>query len=274
MTHCADQSTWRRCISRLPLFITVGIAVLMLAYGVIEQPANYRDFADHSTWAGVPHAADVFQFRFCCRWPLGRWQLSPHRTHRHSRRLVRLPPAAVGLVLTAAGSTATILPRMTIACSGIACRSRWPVPGCWRGVRAETVARYDARSEAAILALLAVVSVVWWYATSLHGAGDLRPYLLLQLLPILLVPLWQALHGSDARDRLWFGAALAIYVVAKAAELNDHELLATAGLISGHTAKHLLATLAAALIVGRLVRRSREARPGCRTGLPPDAKAA
>ncbi len=263
MTHRVDQSTWRRCTNRLPLFITVGIAVLMLAYGVIEQPANYHDFADHSTWAGVPHAADVFSnvgFAVVGLW--GWWQLSPRRTHPaicagwFGYRLL-----LIGLILTAAGSAyyhlapddyRLLWDRLPIA---LACA------GLLAGVRAETVARYDARSEAAVLALLAVVSVVWWYFTSLQGPGDLRPYLLLQLLPILLVPLWQALHGSDARDRLWFGAALAIYVVAKLAELNDHELLATAGLISGHTVKHLLATLAAALIVGRLVRRTREARP-------------
>lgn len=259
MTHRADQFTWHRWIARLPLFITVGIAVLMLAYGVIEQPANYHDFADHSTWAGVSHAADVFSnFGFAVIGLWGWWKLSPRRDQPAIRagwfgyRLL-----LIGLMLTAAGSSyyhlapddyRLLWDRLPIA---LACA------GLLAGVRAETVARYDARLEAAILALLAVLSVVWWYFTSLQGQGDLRPYLLLQLLPILLVPLWQALHGSDARDRLWFGAALAIYVVAKVTELNDHEILAAAGLISGHTIKHLLATLAAALIVGRLVGRVR-----------------
>jgi hypothetical protein len=85
------------------------------------------------------------------------------------------------------------------------------------------------------------------YFTGLQGRGDLRPYLLLQILPILLVPLWQAIHGSD---------------------LNDHELLATFTFISGHAVKHLLATLAAGLIVGRLVQRIANAASGAQEDFP------
>jgi hypothetical protein len=36
-----------------------------------------------------------------------------------------------------------------------------------------------------LLALYAVLSVLWWYWTELNRRGDLRPYLLLQILPIL-----------------------------------------------------------------------------------------
>ncbi|MFA7291811.1 MAG: hypothetical protein WC023_06140 [Rhodocyclaceae bacterium] len=266
-----NQGLLSRLAARLPLIITVAIVVLMLAYGVIEQPANYHDFADRATWAGVPHAADVFSnFGFAIIGIWGWWQLSPQRAHPAIRagwfgyRLL-----LVGLILTAAGSTyyhlapddyRLVWDRLPIA---LACA------GLLAGVRAETVARYDARLEAAVLALLAVLSVAWWYFTGLQGQGDLRPYLLLQVLPILLVPLWQALHGSDAGDRGWFGAALAIYVVAKLAELNDHEFLAAAGLVSGHTVKHLLATLAAALIVGRLVGRTRQHSPVVEPGSRP-----
>ena len=106
------------------------------------------------------------------------------------------------------------------------------------------------------LALLGVASVAWWHVTNDGGDGDLRPYLMLQGLPLLLIPLWQRLYRAALADRLAFGAALFLYVAAKAAELLDHQLLAQlGGALSGHTLKHLLATLAAALIVGRLVRR-------------------
>lgn len=260
-----NQGFPSRLAARLPLLLTVAIVVLMLAYGVIEQPANYHEFADHSSWAGVPHAADVLSnsgFALIGLW--GWWRLSAQRQHPAIRagwfgyRLL-----LAGLVLTTVGSSyyhlapdnfRLVWDRLPIA---LACA------GLLAGVRAETVARavapavvyFDPRSEAAILALLAVGSVAWWYFTGLQGRGDLRPYLLLQILPILLVPLWQAIHGSDRRDRIWFGAALVIYVLAKATELNDHELLAAFTFISGHTLKHLLATLAAGLLVGRLVQR-------------------
>lgn len=263
MTQITSHSPARRFAARLPLIITVAIVILMLAYGVIEQPANYHDFADHSQWGGMPHAADVLSnFGFAIVGIWGWWHLSPQREHpaiRASWFGYRL--LLVGLIFTAAGSayyhlapddSRLVWDRLPIA---LACA------GLLAGVRAETVARYDAHLEAAALALLAVFSVAWWHFTGLQGQGDLRPYLLLQLLPILLVPLWQALHGSDRRDRLYFGAALVIYIFAKLAELNDHQLLQVSGALSGHTLKHLLATVAAALIVGRLVQRVRGAAP-------------
>lgn len=261
MTQTTPLSPVRRFAAHLPMIVTVGIAALMLWHGAITQPANYHDFADHSLWGSVPHAADVLSnFGFAIVGIWGWWHLSPQREHpalRASWFGYRL--LLVGLMLTAAGSTyyhlapddyRLIWDRLPIA---VACA------GLLAAVRAETVARHDARSEAAILALLAVFSVAWWCFTGEQGQGDLRPYLLLQLLPILLVPLWQALHGSDRRDRLYFGAALFIYVLAKLAELNDHQLLQASGALSGHTLKHLLATFAAALIVGRLVQRVRSA---------------
>jgi hypothetical protein len=106
-----------------------------------------------------------------------------------------------------------------------------------------------------MLSLFAVASVAWWTITDRFGHGDLRPYLLLQGLPLVLVPLWQWTGQAPRRDKLAFGAALVLYCLAKAAELYDHFVLDALGLASGHTLKHLLATAAAALIVGCLVRR-------------------
>jgi hypothetical protein len=106
----------------------------------------------------------------------------------------------------------------------------------------------------------AVLSVAWWYVTEQSGQGDLGPYLLLQGLPLLLIPLWQALHGAPRTDRLAFGTAIALYALAKVAELQDEEVLNAVGWISGHTIKHLLATASAAVIVGRLVWRTRQER--------------
>ena len=129
--------------------------------------------------------------------------------------------------------------------------------------------RQESRNLAAWLALAAAVSVGWWYFTDLSGMGDLRPYLLLQILPILLIPLWQWIYKMPTADRLAFGSALAIYVVAKFAELNDHEIAAALAPITGHTLKHLLATAAAVLIVGRLVFRVQPGLRSCADACPP-----
>ena len=89
--------------------------------------------------------------------------------------------------------------------------------------------------------------MAWWHVTETVGAGDLRPYVLLQASPLVLIPLWQAIHGAPRAQRLAFGSAIALYLLAKLAEVGDHALYAALGGLSGHTVKHVLATLAAGL---------------------------
>jgi hypothetical protein len=104
----------------------------------------------------------------------------------------------------------------------------------------------------------AVASVGWWNVTASYGVGDLRPYLLLQALPLILIPLWQSLAQAPIADRRSFGIAIFLYVLAKVTEVLDRPIYsALAGAISGHTIKHLLAAAATAVLVDRLIRRTR-----------------
>ena len=80
----------------------------------------------------------------------------------------------------------------------------------------------------------AIASVGWWRFTDLTGVGDLRPYLLLQALPIVLIPLWQALYDRPRGERWAFAGALLLYAIAKFAELHDHQIAASLGAITGH----------------------------------------
>ena len=81
------------------------------------------------------------------------------------------------------------------------------------------------------------------------GAFDL--VYVANLLHISPWPSCAALMRGAARH-LAPGGALAIYIVAKLAELNDHTIAAQLDPLTGHTLKHLLAVAAALLIVARL----------------------
>lgn len=257
MNRSVRQETSRRFLVALPPLVCLAAVLAMLAYGVIEQPPDYHHFADRSSWLGVPYAADVLSnVGFALVGLSGWWRLSPRRA---SPQLAAGWPGyrlfLIGLILTAAGSAwyhlapddyRLVWDRLPIA---LAC------VGLLAAVRAETVGSRRPRDEAAILTLAAVASVAWWHFTNGGGHGDLRPYLLVQGLPLILIPLWQAIYRADRKDRLAFAWALVLYVVAKVFELQDHAMLAQVG-IGGHTLKHLLATLAAALIVCRLVQRT------------------
>lgn len=249
--------------------LLIGAAVI---HGPVAQLPDYHAFADQQVLFGMPHGQDVLSnlgFALVALW--GWLKLAPRRTHPAlAAGWAGYRLFLVGLLLTAIGSSfyhlapdngRLVWDRLPIAlaCGGL-------LAAVWGDTR-----RRNCAGLAAALALAAVFSVAWWRFTDLAGAGDLRPYLLLQGLPIVLIPLWLWLHEMPTAERRAFGGALLLYVIAKFAELHDHEIAATLGATSGHTLKHLLATAAAGLIVGRLVGRVRVPQPPAIVSLAPAA---
>lgn len=248
-----------------PVFVFVAAGLLAL-HGPIMQPAHYHAFADQRLLWGIPHGADVLSNAGFIL--VGLWGLVALWFHRRDAALAPGWPGyalfLVALVLTGLGSSFYHLSpddfrlqwdRLPIA---LACA------GLLVAVRAETHLGSDSIAWLILLAAAAILSVAWWAATDAYGVGDLRPYLLLQAAPLVLIPLWQGIHGAPAKDRRAFGLAILLYIAAKLAEIHDHDLLDLLGeMVSGHTIKHLLATLAAAVLVRRLIQRmgSNQARP-------------
>jgi hypothetical protein len=252
----------------LPSLLTIVVSAAMLLHGPIMQFSDYHQFADQSNLRDIPHAANVLSnlgFGLIALWGIVRlWPLGSHPAHHAGRYGYRL--FLTGLLLTAFGSTfyhlapdnARLLwDRLPVA---LACA------GLLAAVRAENVDSRHALRDAVMLGMLSVAGVLWWRVSDLRGSGDLRGYLLFQILPLVLIPLWQAIYRAPEADRRAFAAALMLYVLAKLAEIGDHRIFALLHPISGHTLKHLLATAAAAVIVGRLVQRLSETEavaPGC-----------
>ena len=248
----------KRILPILPSALTLFAALLMLMHGPIAQLAHYHEFADQRTLFGLPNALDVLSnLGFLL---LGAWAFGRLRPHSASPALRASWPGYqvmfAAMMLVGLGSSYYhLLPdnarlmwdRLPIAllCAGLL-----------TAVRAETRPGVNTAATLGFLLLWALAAVFWWQWTDAHGNGDLRPYLLLQCLPLVLIPLWQAAYGAPRADRVAFGLAMLVYVLAKLAELNDHAIFAASGLISGHSLKHLLAVAALGLIVARLVART------------------
>lgn len=245
----------------LPTVVLAMVVVAMLAHGPIAQLEHYHVFADIRPLLGLPNAADVLSnagFAIVGVW--GLWALRHRR--RHPRLAAAWPAYIVFLVavtLTAAGSSyyhlapdneRLLWDRLPIA---LACA------GLLAGVYADT---HDSPSRWLLpaLAVAAIASVLWWSVTEHRGAGDLRPYLLIQGAPLIVIPLWHWIYAAPRADRVAFGIAILLYALAKVFELNDRAVLDATGFVSGHTLKHLLAMVAAAVLTANLVWRARDPR--------------
>lgn len=112
------------------------------------------------------------------------------------------------------------------------------------------------------LILAGLGSVVYWYIGELNGAGDLRIYILVQFLPVFLIPIFLLLFRSRF-DRVYaYWWLLLSYVIAKILEYFDAEIFELSGFISGHSLKHLVAAMGLYLLLDSYRRRNFSSGPG------------
>jgi len=96
-----------------------------------------------------------------------------------------------------------------------------------------------------------IFSVFWW-----QYSGDLRIYIWVQGAPLLAIPYLVAAFPGRYNQRYYLLYGVGFYALAKVAERLDHEIYAATGaLISGHSVKHLTATLAVLCVLLMLKRR-------------------
>lgn len=106
-----------------------------------------------------------------------------------------------------------------------------------------------------LLLVAGLGSVAYWGWSETHGIGDLRAYILMQLYPMLLIPLLHILYLPRYSKDRGILAIIGLYLLALLCDFADHQIAALTGVISGHTAKHIVAALAIYLVVVRLRRR-------------------
>ncbi|MET0335998.1 MAG: hypothetical protein ABW190_17170 [Rhizobacter sp.] len=235
----------------LLLAVLALLAVTALAlHGPIVQWPGYHGFADARAWASVPNAFNVlsnlpFAIAGLWAWPRLREAGAAWRAF------------CVAIIATAFGSSiyhwqpdnlTLLIDRLPIAwvCSTLLCSFLAErVDAVWQSPRVVACALFASSA-----------AVVWWGVGTALGTGDLRPYAFVQFLPMLLIPAallmrLPALQAGCVPGGAWW-AALALYACAKGLETADGsvmELLHVVGGLSGHTLKHLLAAVAAALLL-------------------------
>ena len=94
------------------------------------------------------------------------------------------------------------------------------------------------------LLLLGVAAVLYWYYTETQQRGDLRLYILVQFLPMVLIPYILLTHKSAYTHGHYYWLVIASYALAKLLEQGDALVFDNVVVISGHSLKHLASALA------------------------------
>ena len=235
--------------------VAIGGAFVLIP--PIPQDPAYHLFADSRALFGIPNAWDVLSnLPFLI---VGLWGLSLIRRHRICAP--ELVPAYVvfffGILLTAFGSgyyhldpdNESLLPDRLPMTIGFA--------GLFSIVIGEFISVNTGRRLVLPMLVAGVASVIYWGVTEANGVGDLRPYALVQFLPMLLIVIILAVYRRASPLLPYFWLMMLCYVLAKIAEHFDTAIFAAGEIVSGHTLKHLFASATPAVLLYALARRGK-----------------
>lgn len=236
-----------RCALALLASLGVAAAAGLLAWGPVPLVPASHAYADSRDWGGLHNAANVL-----ASLPLlaaAVWGLFATRASRWGHELRRPwtafhacagAAAVVSAAYHAAPGDAGFLLARALGAAGFVFLGQ--------GLLAERVHPEFGSARAVIGAgLLASLACAMVLAGAAAGRGiDMRPLVLLEVLPVLLIPagaLW--LPGAHTRARDWV-VILSAYGLAKGFDAADAPVLAVTGWISGHGLMHLFLAAAAA----------------------------
>ena len=100
--------------------------------------------------------------------------------------------------------------------------------------------------------LLGIISIIYWV-----NLGDLRLYAFVQFYPILAVPVILILFKSEENSPNGFWLLLIAYIIAKLFEMYDFEIHKTLKLLSGHSLKHISASVGIYLLIISYIRQNK-----------------
>lgn len=98
------------------------------------------------------------------------------------------------------------------------------------------------------LVVIGLASVLNWIYTEWRGHGDLRAYVLVQFLPLILVPILISKSSVEFLKSKTIWLVIAYYALAKLCEHWDAQMYELFLYISGHSVKHLVAALGAYIV--------------------------
>lgn len=242
--------------------LSAGMFLIAAIVPPVPQPQAYHQFADARGFFGIPNFCDVtsgIAFLFVGVAGL-RFLLDPHGWQ------------AVGAFVEPSERWPYLILFLSVAmaCLGSGYyhlmpdndRLMWDRLPIAIGITALLAAtlneRINPKLGSRLLPVLAAIgagTVVHWHWSEQRGIGNLNFYVFVQFYSLLAVILLAIFFRSRYTRGADIYVALALYGFAKLAELEDREIYDLGHVISGHTAKHLLAAAGVYCILHMLGKR-------------------
>ena len=246
--------------SGLLLAVLALLAVALLG-PALAQPGQHHAFADTRAMWGLPYAMDVLSnLPFALAGVAGCAYLFglPARSVSNVQRAMALLFFA-GLIFTAAASSWYHWQPDDAGLAIDRCGMAIAFAGLLGLAAAERVSDRAGAALGLAVLLLAPLAVQVWVHT-----GNVLPWAALQFGGMALVVWFAALRSQSNALGIRWGLVILAYATAKVLEVSDHHVYEiTAHLVSGHTLKHVVASLAAwpVIIAIKTLGEARQNRP-------------
>lgn len=257
--------SWRE----LALLASVILGVVLACWApALAQPAHYHAFADQRSWASgwgtLPHAMDVLSnLPFAVFGALGLVGLA----RAGGSKALGIDTAGLlglffaGLIVTASASSAYHWQPHNTGLAWDRVGMVLPFAGLMGLAALQAVSRRAGVALALAVLCVGPLSVYTWAQT-----GNVLPWAVLQFGGMGLIVVLACLRRTTACDTacdtaaapqlpIRWGWVIAMYALAKVLELADHQVWELLGhSLSGHSLKHIVASLAALPLIATLKR--------------------
>ncbi|MDP6706661.1 MAG: alkaline phytoceramidase [Alphaproteobacteria bacterium] len=248
--------------TRLAVVVAAGLLGLIgtLAVPAFPQPEWYHDFADKRLIWGVANYFDVVSNAGFAAVGLAGLGFLASAGGRAALADVAARTAYLsffaGLLLVAAGSAYYHLAPTTESLYWDRLGMSVAFMAFYAAVIGERVHRRAGLWLLPVFVVAGALATTAWSYSEAAGAGDLRIYLLVQVVPALTLPLIVLLFAAPAGGDRHLVAMLALYATAFVLEKLDGPVFSLlGGLVSGHSLKHLAAAAACYAVLVMLIRR-------------------
>ncbi|MEQ1686858.1 MAG: hypothetical protein ABL916_24665 [Burkholderiaceae bacterium] len=235
----------RRCALVMLASMTLAVTMGLMAWGPVELTASAHRYADERVWLGMAGAANVWVN--AAMFAAGAWGWRATRASHWPLHLRTPWQLFQACAMVSAGAAALYHARPQdnlFVLTHVATASGFMM--LTLGLLAERVHSGFGSHRVcfAVLCGIAVTGAAMLLAQAQAGHVDMRPLLLLEIIPVLVIPAGAlSLPGRSTQVFDWV-VVLTLYALAKVLETGDALVLEGSGWISGHTLMHLALTAA------------------------------